>query len=607
MIVAEFKEVSLRYRGPLLLDQISCQIRRGQRIGLLGRNGSGKTTLMRMLVGEVEPDSGEVLVDSRIRVALLPQDVPRDIHGPSRDVVAAGCPASDDPEAAWRVEQQVKETLSRMELDGSALFETLSSGMKRRVLLARALAARPSLLLLDEPTNHLDIAAIDWLERFLERWDGTLMFVTHDRMLLRKLASRILEIDGGRLFDWSCDYDTFLKRKDQALAAEAKQQALFDKRLAQEEVWIRQGIKARRTRNEGRVRALEQMRRQRQERRGAIGTVRLQLQQELRSGTLVADADNVSFSYGERPVVSGFSTGVARGDKIGIIGPNGAGKTTLLRLLLGELTPTQGSIRLGTNLQIAYFDQLRAQLNEERTVLENVNDGYETIRIGDKSQHVIGYLQNFLFSAERARTPVRYLSGGERNRLLLARLFAKPANVLVLDEPTNDLDLETLELLEELLVECDATVLLVSHDREFLNNVVVSTIVFEGQQLKEYVGGYDDWVRQRDQAPAAQATEPKSSAGRPPRQVELPAADRADARRLSYKEKQELAALPTAIEQLETEVRNIHQEMSNPAFYKQSGEEIARQTSTLRQLEQQVATAYQRWEELEARTVPDSP
>ena len=428
------------------------------------------------------------------------------------------------------------------------------------------------------------------------------MFVTHDRMLLRKLAGRILEIDGGRLFDWSCDYDTFLKRKDQALAAEAKQQALFDKRLAQEEVWIRQGIKARRTRNEGRVRALEQMRRQHQERRGAVGTVRLQLQQQLRSGTLVVDADNVSFSYGERPVVSDFSTTIARGDKIGIIGPNGAGKTTLLRLLLGELTPTQGSIRLGTNLQIAYFDQLRSQLNEDRSVLENVNDGYETIRIGDKSQHVIGYLQNFLFSAERARTPVRYLSGGERNRLLLARLFAKPANVLVLDEPTNDLDLETLELLEELLVECEATVLLVSHDREFLNNVVVSTIVFEGQQLKEYDGGYDDWVWQRDQAVAARASAPKSGTERrPTKQNWPPAADGTNDRRLSYKEKQELAALPTAIEQLETEVGNMHQAMSDPAFYKQPGEEIARQSAALKQLEQQIATAYERWETLESR------
>lgn len=601
MILAELQDVSLRYRGPLLLDAINCQIRRGQRIGLLGRNGSGKTTLMRMLVGQVEPDSGEVRVDPRVRVALLPQEVPRELQGPTRVVVAGGCRASEEPDAVWRVEQQVNQTLSRMELDPDALFETLSSGMKRRVLLARALAGSPDLLLLDEPTNHLDIAAIDWLERFLERWDGTLMFVTHDRMLLRKLAVRILEIDGGRLFDWSCDYDTFLQRKEQALAAEAKQQALFDKRLAQEEVWIRQGIKARRTRNEGRVRALEQMRRQRQERRGAVGTVRLQLQQELRSGTLVAEADDVSFSYGVQPVVTGFSTGILRGDKIGIIGPNGAGKTTLLRLLLGELAPTRGSIRLGTNLQIAYFDQLRAQLHEERTVLENVNDGYETIRVGGKSQHVIGYLQNFLFSAERARTPVRYLSGGERNRLLLARLFAKPANVLVLDEPTNDLDLETLELLEELLVECDATVLLVSHDREFLNNVVVSTLVFEGRQLKEYVGGYDDWVRQREQQLLAQASEPNPGGAKSlAKRVETPVAERA-ARRMSYKEQQELAALPAAIEQLEAEIQNLHQAMSSPEFYKQPGEEIARQTAALKLLEQQVAAAYARWEELDER------
>ena len=384
-----------------------------------------------------------------------------------------------------------------MELPADARFEVLSSGMKRRVLLARALVASPDVLLLDEPTNHLDMDAITWLEDFLARWPTTLIFVTHDRMFLRKLATRILEIDRGRLFDWSCDYDTFLLRKADALAAEEKQNALFDKRLAEEEVWIRQGIKARRTRNEGRVRALEKMRRERSERRKPNANVQMAIQEGLRSGMLVAEIDNVSFAYADRPIVSDFSTTIMRGDKIGIFGPNGAGKTTLLRVLLGQLEPQAGRVRLGTNLQIAYFDQLRQQLNDDASVAENVGDGNDTIQYEGKPRHIIGYLQDFLFSPERARTPVRFLSGGERNRVLLAKLFASPANVIVLDEPTNDLDTETLELLEERIVQFEGTLLLVSHDRVFLNNVVTSTIVFEEGGIREYVGGYDDWLRAR--------------------------------------------------------------------------------------------------------------
>ena len=425
------------------------------------------------------------------------------------------------------------------------------------------------------------------------------MFVTHDRMFLRKLADRILELDRGRLFDWSCDYDTFLKRKEAALAAEEKQNALFDKKLAQEEVWIRQGIKARRTRNEGRVRALQRMRRERQDRQNDTGEVRMKLHQEQRSGNLVAHAKSVSFAYGDHAIVRDFSTTIMRGDKIGVIGPNGVGKTTLLRVLLGQLSPTQGNIRLGTNLQIAYFDQLRDQLKEDETVQENVGDGYDTVRVGGQTKHIIGYLQDFLFTPERARTPVRFLSGGERNRILLARLFAKPANVVVLDEPTNDLDSETLELLEELLIEYKGTVLLVSHDRAFLNNVVTSTIAFEGEQLREYVGGYDDWLRQRPvEMPAPKDVDSAAKATTPPRQAKSKTRER----KLTYKETQELAALPETIERLEAEIESLHTAMASPDFYKRPGDEIARETTALRELESQLAEAYERWEELEERS-----
>ncbi len=598
MALVTIRDLSIGFRGPLLLDEVSCQIHGGQRIGLLGRNGAGKSTLLRILCGQVEPDHGEVALPQGASVSLLPQDVPRGICGSVSEVVAGGLPPRDEgSESSWRDEQRVEQILSRMQLDGEPSFDVLSSGMKRRVLLARALVLEPHLLLLDEPTNHLDIEAIEWLERFLDGWDTTLMFVTHDRMFLRKLATRIWELDRGKLFDWSCDYDTFLTRKEAALAAEEKQNALFDKKLAQEEVWIRQGIKARRTRNEGRVRALQRMRLERQDRQIGPGRVRMELHQGLRSGNLVVHADDVSFAYGDHTIFDDFSTTIMRGDKIGIIGPNGIGKTTLLRVLLGQLAPARGNIRLGSNLQIAYFDQLREQLEEDKTVQENVGDGYDTVQVGGTTKHIIGYLQDFLFTPERARMPVRFLSGGERNRILLARLFAKPANIIVLDEPTNDLDSETLELLEELLVEYEGTVLLVSHDRAFLNNVVTSTIVFEADQVKEYVGGYDDWLRQRTKDTTKQdSTSPDTAA---------PTARRARPKtpdsRLSYKEKQELAGLPETIERLEAEIEGLHQAMSNPDFYRQSGDEIARETAKLRQSEEQLAEAYHRWEELEER------
>ena len=598
MPLLTIRDLSVGFRGPLLLDKISCQIEPGERIGLLGRNGCGKTTLMRILCGAARQDSGEVLLAPGAKIALLQQDVPRDLTGAIAEIVAQGLPPADEEHAPeWRQEQQIEQILSRMNLPGEARFETLSSGMKRRVLLAKALVAAPDLLLLDEPTNHLDIDAIAWLEDFLARWNGALLFVTHDRMFLRKLARRILEIDRGRLFDWSCDYETFLVRKEGALAAEEKNNALFDRKLAEEEVWIRTGVKARRTRNEGRVRALEKMRRIRSERRSAPGKVQLEIQEGQRSGALVAEAEGVSFAYDNRPIVSDFSLTIMRGDKIGVIGPNGIGKTTLLRVLLGQLPPQAGSVRLGTNLQIAYFDQLREQLRDEATVQENVGDGYETIKIGGRARHIIGYLEDFLFSPDRSRTPVKYLSGGERNRVLLARLFAKPANVIVLDEPTNDLDAETLELLEERLVEFEGTVLLVSHDREFLNNVVTSTLVFEPSGLREYDGGYDDWLRQRKNAAVAEA---RSTSGNG-------SATKAEAttgglkRKLSYKEQQEINSLPGKIEELESAIKDLHQSMAAPEFYKQSGRQIAAEQARLAELETQVSAAFRRWEELEAR------
>ena len=601
MALIQLNDVTVGFRGPPLLDGVTCQIEPGQRIGLLGRNGSGKTTLMRVLAGDLEPDSGLRLVAPGVTVALLPQDVPTDLEGSVADVVRTGLPPAEADEShAWQAQQRVEQILSRMSLVGSRPVAKLSSGMKRRVLLARTLVPEPSVLLLDEPTNHLDIDAIGWLEEFLLRWPTTLLFVTHDRAFLRRLSTRILEIDRGRLFDWSCDYDTFLVRKESALASEEKQNALFDKKLAQEEVWIRQGVKARRTRNEGRVRALEQMRKVRGERIAATGKAKLEIKSAVRSGALVADVKGISFAYGDRPIVQDFSTAIMRGDKIGIIGPNGAGKTTLLRLLLGQLSPQSGTVRLGTNLQIAYFDQLREQLDDEATVQDNIGQGNELLLIDGKSRHVLGYLQDFLFSPDRARSPVRMLSGGERNRVLLARLFLKPANVIVLDEPTNDLDTETLELLEERLVQFAGTILLVSHDRAFLNNVVTSTIVFEPGGAREYSGGYDDWLRQSSQnGPAATAAKRPSGKGNLPNPTQESTSRN---RKLMHREKRELESLPGAIEALDAQIAELHDAMALPDFYRRPPAEIAHKQGELKSLEQQLATAYKRWEDLEALT-----
>ena len=605
MPLVTIRNLSLRFRGPPLLDDVTCHVEAGQRIGLLGRNGAGKTSLMRVLAGAVRPDAGEVAVAPGATIALLQQDVPQDVTGGVHEIVAAGLPATTT-EADWQRDQAVAQILSRMELDGGAAFESLSAGMKRRVLLARAVIGQPDLLLLDEPTNHLDIEAVEWLEAFLGRWRGTLMFVTHDRTFLRRIADRILEIDRGRIFDWSCDYDTFLVRKEEALAAEEKQNVLFDKKLAQEEIWIRTGIKARRTRNEGRVRALEAMRRERGQRRETVGKVKLDIQEADRSGALVAALEGVSFLRGERPIIRDLSTTVMRGDRIGIIGPNGSGKTTLLRLMLGELAPSAGSVRLGTNLRIAFFDQLRDQLDDEKTVADNVADGYETVQIGGQPRHVIGYLQDFLFTPDRTRTQVKFLSGGERNRVLLARLFAKPANLIVLDEPTNDLDSETLEMLEERLVDFAGTVLVVSHDRAFLDNVVTSTLVFEPAndatyRVKEYVGGYTDWLRQRPQAdsstPTSSVSRPRTAAAPQPERSAEPTASK---KKRSFKEQRELDGLPAVIDAIETDIAALHATMAEPEYFRQSGDLLARDQARLRDLEARLAAAFIRWEELEA-------
>ncbi|GAB6042918.1 ATP-binding cassette ATPase Uup [Endothiovibrio diazotrophicus] len=627
MALITLRNVSVNFGGPPLLDGIELAIERGERLCLVGRNGAGKSTLMKVLTGEITADDGKIEQPQGLRVARLVQEVPHDTHGDTFDVVAAGLGeigaliteyhhishglADGTAELAdlervqhrleaadgWTLEQRVETTLSKLSLDPDTPFEALSGGLKRRVLLARALVTAPDLLLLDEPTNHLDIDAIAWLEEFLLAWNGTLLFVTHDRMLLRKLATRIIELDRGRLTSWPGDYDTYLERKAAALDAEANQNALFDKKLAQEETWIRQGIKARRTRNEGRVRALKALREERRERREVTGKAKIAINEAERSGKLVAEVEGVDYAWEGKPILQGLTTSVMRGDKIGIIGPNGAGKTTLLRVLLGRLQPDRGRVKLGTNLEIAYFDQHREALDEERSVRDNVGQGSDKVVINGQPKHVMGYLQEFLFSPERANTPVKALSGGERNRLLLARLFTRPANVLVLDEPTNDLDAETLELLEELLLDYPGTLLLVSHDRAFLNNVVTSTLVFEGAgTVNEYVGGYDDWLRQR-RAPVAEAPRPKSA--EPAKAAPGKAAAKAEKRKLSYKDQRELEQLPARIEALEKEQAALHERLADPAIYQQAGTEATDVTARLEAVEAELAEAYERWESLE--------
>lgn len=625
MPLLSFRNVVLSLGQPPLIDGISFQIDPGERLCLVGRNGAGKSTLLKLIAGEITPDDGEIVRSQGLRVATLAQELELDTGGTVFHTVAAGlgnlgtllehyhqltrtlsegntdrlddlerCQHELEAAGGWEINQRVETVLSRLELAPDVEVSALSGGLRRRVLLARALVGAPDLLLLDEPTNHLDIEAITWLENFLLGWNGTLLFITHDRAFLQRLATRIIELDRGRLRDFPGDYRTYLQRKEALLEEEARQNALFDKKLAQEEIWIRQGIKARRTRNEGRVRALEKMRDARGQRRERTGRARMQAQEAGSSGKLVIEAEDVSFAYDGQPVIRSLNTTILRGDKVGIIGPNGSGKSTLLKLLLGQLEPTAGKLRRGTNLEVAYFDQYRAALDPERSVQDNVSDGKDMLQINGESRHVLSYLQDFLFTPQRARQPVKALSGGERNRLVLAKLFTRPSNLLVLDEPTNDLDSDTLELLEELLMDYGGTILLVSHDRAFIDNVVSSTLVFEGEGIvNEYVGGYDDWLRQRP-PPKPKTTPPPAS---PAKQ---PSSPRTKAKKLSYKDQRELDTLPGRIETLEGELEALQLRMSDPDLYRQDSEEIAKLQARMAELESDLEDCYTRWESLES-------
>jgi ATP-binding cassette subfamily F protein uup len=604
--LVSFDMVSIAYGHQPLLDDVALRIEPRERIAVIGRNGTGKSTLLKIISGEVPPDAGAVWRQPGVRIARLEQDVPLAANLPVFDVVADRHTHRSAEDEQWLREHEVDLVLSRLSLDGNAIVDSLSGGWRRRVLLARTLVGQPDLLLLDEPTNHLDIEAITWLEEFLSGYRGAVIFVTHDRAFLQHLATRIVELDRGWLTSWPGKYATYQRRKDEALASEAAEHARVDRKLAEEEAWIRQGIKARRTRNEGRVRALQAMRAERLARRAQIGNVRLPASltdsQAPQPGKLVFELVDVTKSYGARRVISGFSARVLRGDRIGLIGPNGAGKTTLLRLLLGELQPDSGEIRRGANVEIAYYDQQREQLDSERTVFDTVGDGNDTITVNGRTRHVHGYLRDFLFPPERAASPVKALSGGERNRLLLARLFTRPANVFVLDEPTNDLDIETLDLLEEQLVESPATLFLVSHDRVFLDHVVTSTFVFEGEgRVQEFVGGYEDWIRQRRAPPAREpAAEPPREGRLLPQQPGAPAA--VASRKLSYKEQREREALPTRIERLEAEERELNARIAGPEFYREGAQAITDTLARLEALKLELTAAYTRWDELESRS-----
>ncbi|NDV25333.1 ATP-binding cassette domain-containing protein [Desulfovibrio sp. JC010] len=630
MALMSVSDVSMTFGGPQLLDKVSFQVEEGQRICIVGRNGEGKSTLLRLMSGDLVPDGGNISYQKGVSVARLSQKVPEVLKGTIFEVVAGGL--GDLGEAltryhtvslevanggdvaklseveeimekhgGWEALTTIEMVISRLSLSAEMRFENLSGGLKRRALLARALASKPDILLLDEPTNHLDIDSIAWLEEFIVKNIRTLIFITHDRMFLRKIATRIIELDRGNLADWSCDYDTFLKRKEDLLAAEEKNWSEFDKKLAREEVWIRQGIKARRTRNEGRVRALKKLRDERKQRRERTGKATIEIQEAARSGKVVAETVNACYSWDDTPIFKDLNATIMRGDRIGIIGPNGAGKTTLIQVLLGNLKPDSGTVKLGTKLEISYFDQHREQLDPEKTVRNSVADGNDTVTINGRNKHVMGYLKDFLFSPDRANSPVSVLSGGERNRLLLARLFTRPSNLLVMDEPTNDLDAETLELLEDRIMEYPGTVIIVSHDRAFLNNVVSGTLAFDGNaQVNDYVGGYDDWVRQRPQA--EEEAKPKASKPKPKKTPDV------RPEKLSYKEQREFEALeveivelPGKIEELETAIEAMQIQMADPEFYKKSGGEMAAAQAELEELESEHETTFMRWEEVEEK------
>lgn len=592
MALLNFQDVSLSFGGPNLLNGLNLQIHEGEKISLLGRNGAGKSTMMKVIHGLIEPDSGKIIRSKDLRTSILGQEVPDGITGTVYAVLAQGISDIDDLSHHDHLEQkhirQIERIISLMSLDPDLRFGELSAGMKRRVLLGQALVNDPDILLLDEPTNHLDIDSIKWLEEFLVRYEKTVFFVTHDRAFLQKIAKRILEIDRGNLFDWNCDYQTFLKRKEAWLEAEETQNALFDKKLAQEEIWIRKGIKARRTRNEGRVRALKAMRVERSRRLEQQGIVRIDLAPSEKSGKLVIDAEDISFAYDNNVIVKNFSTTIMRGDKVGIIGPNGCGKSTLIKLLLKEYETETGRIKHGTKLETAYFDQLRDRLDDSRTIRQNVTDGNEIIELNGRSRHVIGYLQDFLFTPDRADEKVGNLSGGEKNRLMLAKLFAKPFNLLIMDEPTNDLDLETVELLEELLVEYEGTLIVVSHDREFLNNVVTSTIAFEGNGIvKEYAGGYDDWLRQR--AVVKEVKEKPAQRGK----------KQPDRTKMTFREKREYESIPDEIAVREKRKEELVGLIHDPEFFKTQAHRAPEINNEIETLDAELEALLERWMELE--------
>jgi len=632
MTLLKFTDVSLAFGTTPLLDKVSWQIEKGERVCIIGRNGTGKSSMLKLVKGEQMPDDGAIWRAPALKIGELPQELPVADERTVYDVVAEGLAevgellsryhhlsqhiqGDDDltqlarvqqaleARDGWRLQQLVETTLTRLQLPADKTLAELSGGWRRRVLLAQALVAEPDLLLLDEPTNHLDIGAIAWLEEALSGFPGAVLFITHDRAFLQAVANRILELDRGHLIDWKGDYASFLVHKEQQLAAEEAANALFDKRLAQEEVWIRQGIKARRTRNEGRVRALKAMRNERAERRERTGKASFQMETAEKSGKQVIVAEKVGFAHpGGEPLIRDFSLVLQRGDRIGLLGANGTGKTTLLKLLLGDLQPTSGSIKEGTRLEVAYFDQLRHQLEPEKTVIDNIAEGREFITINGQNRHVLSYLGDFLFSPQRARTPVKALSGGERARLLLAKLFSKPANLLVLDEPTNDLDVETLELLEEVLLGFDGTVLMVSHDRAFLDNVVTSTLVFEGEgRVREFVGGYQDWLRQGGSPRLLGVGEEKAAKSEPaPQAAAAPAAaPEAAKKKLSYKLQRELEAIPGQIDALEAELAGVQEEISAPSFYQRPAEETRVVLERLDSLQAELDRLIERWAELE--------
>ncbi len=627
MALVAMRDIYFSFGGAMLLEGINFRIAAGERISVVGRNGCGKSTLLKIVLGQLEPLSGEIALQPNLRIAMLEQSVPQNITGKVFDIVASGVTGAAgkllaeyhnistaeseltsrkkekrlaeihhqlDETHSWNKLNVIETVLSMTGIDPQRSFEALSAGLKRRILTAKALAGEPDLLILDEPTNHLDINSIAWLEEFLLRSGKSLLFVTHDRRFLKKITTGIIEIDRGRLYNWDCDYNEYLKRKTQMLNTEQNQWAQFDKKLATEEEWIRQGVKARRRRNEGRVRSLMKMRETRGKRRKLAPGVKMQINSAQRSGDIVVNIKNVKFAYDKNaePIINSLTTTVIRGDRVGIIGPNGGGKTTLLKLLLGQLEPDSGKIKHGANVKYAYFDQLHSQLNHNKTLIDNIGEGYSTVEVNGRKKHVFAYLADFLFGAEQSKKLVSTLSGGERNRLQIAKVFTQPSNVLVLDEPTNDLDIETLELLEDMLIEYPGTVLLVSHDRAFLNNVVTSTLVIQDHGVvNEYVGGYDDWLSHRSEAGTAKP-EKKSI------RKEKPKAESKAPPRLTFNQAKQLVALPEKIEKLEAHIASLHNDMADTSFYKQSTEIISEATARLESLNLELTQSYSLWEQL---------